>query len=100
MSKQNIGSMLTRDEVKYVFDNQLFIYRLLVTETFLGNTNIGGTVFPRADTAVNTVTLVPRSPEVIAPTFRLPLAATILFGFSTLLSHLLLSHLHSKCLLQ
>lgn len=39
-----------------------------------GNANIGGG---------GTVTLVPRSPEVSAPTFRLPFAATILLGFNT-----------------
>lgn len=54
-----------------------------IHEFFLGNTNIGGTAFPNADTAVTIVTLVPHFPEVIAPSLRLPLASTNLFGFGT-----------------
>lgn len=48
-----------------------------------GKMNIGGTDEPVAETATNRVTLVPRSPDVINPTFRFPLAATIFDGMVT-----------------
>lgn len=49
-----------------------------IHEFFLGNTNIGGTAFPNTD-AVTIVTF----PEVIAPSLRLALASTNLFGLGT-----------------
>lgn len=51
-----------------------------------GKTNIGGIVFPTAFTANSTVTKVPRSADTMAPTCLTPFAATIFFGFNTVVT--------------
>lgn len=55
----------------------------IIKKFLFGNTNIGGTVFPKAETAVTTLTLILRSPEDMAATLSSSLAVTILFGFIT-----------------
>jgi len=70
---------LSIDPTGLLVKNQGFIF-------FRGKMNIGGTVFPIALTANATVTSVPLSPDVIAPTCFLPFTAIILDGRCTVVT--------------